>query len=176
MTHIAVMTPNPEECCFFYGHSSGEYKWMSNFHPAKFCMTHECIGKPDDNFTYVTSEHAIMHIKARLMGDEETSDKILSADKPSVAKKLGRKVKPWYEDKWISTVEVIAYSVLMNKFTQNDGLARKLKDTKNKILAEANPRDKIWGIGLGVVQAKQGAKWNGRNILGEALMKVRAEM
>ena len=171
-----MATPNSDGCVFFYGHRPGDLKCMSNFFPSKFIMSHECIGNPGDKYKYPTAEHAIMHIKACLMGDVEVSDKMLSADNPLTAKKLGRKVKPWGEEKWNSNVEAIAFHVLMAKFTQNDALACKLRDTKDKILAEASPRDKIWGIGIGALKAKQGKEWNGQNILGKALMKVRAAL
>ena len=161
---------------FFFGHAAGELKYMSNFYPCKFSMAHDCIDKADDVYTYPTSEHAIMHIKACLMGDNNIAEKILSADKPLVAKRLGRKVKPWDENKWKSNVEFIAYSVLIAKFSQNNEIAQKLLGTGDKIIAEANPRDKLWGIGIGAIKAKQGEKWKGQNILGKALMKVRAEL
>ena len=139
-------------------------------------MSHACIGVPNDVYSYPTAEHAIMHIKACLMGADEMSDKELSADKPVQAKTLGRKVKPFDADKWNLNVENIAYFVLEAKFKQNDVLARKLRDTKNKVLAEASPRDRIWGIGLGAAKAKQWTRWNGRNILVNALMKVREQL
>ena len=158
---------------YFYGHASGPHKYMSNFFPAKFRMSHTCIGKPDEAFAYPTAEHAIMHLKARLMGDESTADKILSAEKPLQAKRLGRTVKPWNESKWTKHVGTIAHEVLLAKFSCNDALAHKLRETKGRVLAEASPRDKIWGIGLGAKKAKAGEKWKGKNLLGFTLMKVR---
>ena len=149
---------------------------MSNFYPCSFTMNHECIGKGNDIYTYLTSEHAIMHIKARLMGDEEAEAKILAADKPATAKSWGRKVKPWDEQKWKDHVETIAEAVLLAKFTTNPALAQKLKDTGARTIAEAAPRDKIWGIGMSANEAVKGKAWKGRNLLGKTLMKVRAQL
>lgn len=168
--------PDPQKCIFFYGHSKGNHPYMSNFFRCKLTMTHECIGKSCDVHTYPTSEHAIMHIKACLMGDEDTADAILSTEKPLAAKRLGRKVKPWDEKKWLDHVEAIAEAVVYAKFVQNEPLARKLKDTGDKYLAEAAPRDKNWGIGMGAKKAMDGEKWKGRNLLGVSLMKARAHM
>lgn len=149
---------------------------MSNFFTCNIVMTHECIGKSNISYEYPSSEHAIMHIKACLMGDEESASAILAAERPLAAKRLGRKVKPWDEKKWMENVEAIAEAVLYAKFGQNEALARKLKDTGDKYLAEAAPRDRIWGIGMGARKALEGGQWKGRNLLGVSLMKVRARL
>lgn len=165
------MTPDPKRCIFFYGN---DFRYLSNFYPCKFKTTHECIDKPNNEYLYPTAEHAIMHIKACLMGDLEVADKILSANKPLDAKRLGRQVEPWNEEKWTRHVDAVAHAVLFAKFSQNEVLARKLKDTGDKILAEAAPHDKIWGIGIGSASATKGREWQGHNLLGKTLMKVRA--
>ena len=41
---------------------------------------------------------------------------------------------------------------------------------------EAAKNDRIWGVGIGVEEAQAGKKWRGCNILGEALMSVRAQL
>ena len=171
-------TFDPSKFAFFYGHgpSAGEFRYMSNFFPSKFTMSHECIGRPSDTYMYPTAEHAIMHTKACLMGDGEVAEKILSAGGPHAAKKFGRKVKPWDQEKWNSKVEEIAHAVLLAKFQHNKALAHRLRGTNDKILAEASPTDRIWGIGISVANAKKGGDWKGRNLLGETLMKVRAEV
>ena len=170
-------TFDPDKYAFFYGCRTGQFKYMSNYFASKFTMSHECIGRPGDAFMYPSAEHAIMHLKACLMDNDEVADKILSARMgPAAVKKLGRKVTPWDQEKWDSKVEEIAYAVVLAKFRYNEVLSQKLRGTKDKILAEASPKDKIWGIGISVAKAKNGGDWNGRNLLGETLMKVRAAM
>ena len=61
------------------------------------------------------------------------------------------------------------------KFSQNEELYRFLIGTKDKILVEASPYDKIWGIGMrkneeGILEP---SKWKGLNLLGFILMDVR---
>ena len=34
----------------------------------------------------------------------------------------------------------------------------------------------MWGIGIGVDEARRGARWNGENLLGKALMGARARI
>jgi ribA/ribD-fused uncharacterized protein len=66
---------------------------------------------------------------------------------------------------------------LRAKFSQNQNLKDYLVATGDAILVEAAPRDRLWGIGMGENNpdiADQN-KWNGRNLLGKALMQVRDE-
>lgn len=174
--------PNPKDCIFFYGHSTGDHRYMSNFYPSKIRMSHTCIDKQDATvWEYPTAEHAIMHIKACLMGDQEVADEIMATnpENPLAAKRLGRKVcksahtPHWNEEVWKSYVWSIAKAILTAKFEQNPAIAQKLKATGNMVLAEAAPRDKIWGIGMGAKTAMTGAAWKGRNLLGKTLMAVR---
>ena len=53
----------------------------------------------------------------------------------------------------------------------------KLLQTDNRIIAEAAPRDCIWGIGLGNTPKIQDFNvWRGTNILGITLMLVRLKL
>jgi predicted NAD-dependent protein-ADP-ribosyltransferase YbiA (DUF1768 family) len=53
---------------------------------------------------------------------------------------------------------------------QNEDLLAFLRSTKQKVLVEASPRDRVWGIGMGVSNpdARLPARWRGRNLLGFA--------
>lgn len=178
----ADTTPDPNHCIFFYGHSKGEYRYMSNFYQSKIRMWHTCIDQGAAKvWEYPTAEHAIMHLKACLMGDLEVADQIMATNPktPLAAKRLGRKVckskhsPDWDEAKWKLYVGSIAKAVVAAKFQQDYALATKLKATGSRILAEAAPRDRIWGIGLSEKTAMTGAAWKGHNLLGKTLMVVR---
>ena len=67
---------------------------------------------------------------------------------------------------------------LYAKFIQNDILKRKLLDTNDFILVEASPYDSIWGIGMTSAVASKVSQnqWKGKNLLGIALMEVRANL
>ena len=49
---------------------------------------------------------------------------------------------------------------------------------KDRVLVEASPVDRIWGIGLAAddVRAQKPGQWRGLNLLGFALMEVRREL
>lgn len=53
-----------------------------------------------------------------------------------------------------------------------------LRMTLDKILVEASPYDRIWGIGLSAQDEKALSveKWRGTNLLGFALTEVRDEL
>ena len=71
------------------------------------------------------------------------------------------------------------YAIVLNgswlKFSQNPELRDFLLSTGDKILVEASPYDRVWGIG--VTEQEEAAdnplKWKGENLLGFALTEVR---
>jgi len=64
------------------------------------------------------------------------------------------------------------------KFSQNPELLEFLLGTKGRILVEASPRDRIWGIGMGKqnFDVENPMKWRGTNLLGFALTETRDEL
>jgi len=152
----------------FWGHKNKD-GYLSNWYPITF--------KDDDGggIQYKSTEHYMMYKKAILMGDDKIAPIILECSTPKAAKQLGRKVKYWDEQKWIENRERIMYEGCLAKFKSNEELKVKLIATHPKILVEASPYDKIWGIGMTATHkhAKDPSKWNGLNLLGKALTKVR---
>ena len=64
------------------------------------------------------------------------------------------------------------------KFSQNQNFKDFLLSTGDKILVEASPYDRIWGIGMLETdnRAENPLLWNGENLLGFALMEVRDQL
>ena len=60
----------------------------------------------------------------------------------------------------------------------NNVFSQKLISTNNKILVEASPFDKIWGVGLDQNNPDilDENKWKGQNLLGKVLMNVRNKL
>lgn len=124
---------------------------------------------------YKTAEHWMMAEKARLFEDEETRRSIIQADHPREAKDLGRKVKNFNEETWTIYRYVIVLSGNMLKFAHSEEYQKILLGTGDRILVEASPEDRIWGIGLAEnhPDATNPMKWRGLNLLGFALTEVR---
>lgn len=93
-------------------------------------------------------------------------------------KALGRQVRGFDAKVW----DEVKFSVVLNasylKFSQNASLRDFLLQTGSKILVEASPVDKIWGIGMSASDenAQNPVKWRGQNLLGFALMRARDEI
>ena len=120
----------------------------------------------------------MMYAKATLFDNPDIAAQILSAPHPNDAKKLGRQVKRFNEEIWNTERFKIVVRANRLKFEQNQNLKAFLIATQNKVIVEASPVDKIWGVGLAendpLIQDPK--NWQGLNLLGYALMDVRAHL
>ena len=124
---------------------------------------------------YLTAEHYMMAGKAKLFNDQEIFEKILDTKHPGEVKKLGRKVKNFNPKIWYDHAFNIVAEGNYYKFSQHEDLRQFILNTGNRVLVEASPYDKIWGIGLKESHPDAGNafKWKGDNLLGFALMQAR---
>ena len=131
-----------------------------------------------DGVSYATAEHFMMAEKARLFGDEHHLGLILQAATPGEAKKFGRKVHGFVDDVWVEHRFDIVTRASVAKFGSDETLRSYLLGTGHRVLVEASPRDRIWGIGMGRnnPSVEQPSQWRGLNLLGFALMRARAEL
>jgi len=127
---------------------------------------------------YPTAEHFMMAEKARLFGDHAVLGSILASDDPGKAKALGREVRGFDEDAWAAARFDIVVRGNLAKFGQNPALGAYLRATGDRVIVEASPRDRIWGIGMGAANpdAEHPLRWRGTNLLGLALMVVRSRL
>ena len=114
--------------------------------------------------------------KANLF-DPSKVDAIAQATQPDKAKALGRAVQNYDDAVWSSVRYDKMVDVLRAKFKEpfmRDILLR----TGDRIIVEASPYDRIWGVGLDVEDTRilDEKNWRGQNLLGKALMDVRAEL
>ena len=159
---------------FFWGHTQKDpavvdRACLSQWFPRAFDV---------DGIRYETAEHFMMAEKARLFRDDEMLSKILACKTPAEAKAFGRAVRNYDDQAWgrFRSESVVRGNVA--KFGAHADLKTFLLSTEQRVLVEASPRDRIWGIGMGASNpdARLPAKWRGRNLLGFALMQARAAL
>jgi ribA/ribD-fused uncharacterized protein len=131
-----------------------------------------------DGRTYPTAEHWMMAAKARLFHDQAALQRVLGSDSPGAAKAAGRAVQGFDEQVWAAERYRIVLAGTRAKFSQHPDLLDVLTRTGDQIIAEASPRDRIWGIGLAAdhPDARHPMVWRGLNLLGFALMDARDEL
>jgi hypothetical protein len=158
----------------FWGHRKSSKptvgkECFSQWWPAPFVVDAE---------RYAGAEHFMMAEKARLFGDDETRALILNAPSPAAAKRLGRAVRGFHEGRWAAARFDIVVRGSIAKFRQNQELGAFLASTSGRVLVEASPVDRIWGIGLAADAsgATNPEKWRGLNLLGFALMEARRDL
>ncbi len=157
---------------FFWGHQ-----------PDKNGITASCFsqwyGAPFviDGQRYPTAEHFMMAEKASLFSDQATRAQVLQAPNPGAAKALGRQVRGFDEAVWLKHRFSVVVRANEAKFSQNPDLGQFLQQTESRILVEASPVDRVWGVGLTQDDERVANpnQWRGLNLLGFALMQVRRD-
>jgi ribA/ribD-fused uncharacterized protein len=142
---------------------------FSQWWPATFTVDGEC---------YASAEHFMMAAKAMLFGDVEMADRIRAAPHPRAAKALGREVRGFDERRWAEHRFDLVVEGNLAKFAQHPDLRDFLLTTGSRVLVEASPYDRIWGVGLAAddEHATSPEHWRGLNLLGFALMEVRHQL
>ncbi|WP_404797632.1 NADAR family protein [Streptomyces pristinaespiralis] len=162
------------KCLHFWGHTPRKdgtigASCLSQWWPSPFEV---------DGVRYATAEHWMMAAKARLFGDAEAERKALAAKSPAEAKKAGRLVRGFDDAVWERERFQIVRSGSVHKFGQDAALRDFLLATGDRVLVEASPMDRVWGIGLAAddERAQDPVRWRGLNLLGFALMEAREEL
>jgi ribA/ribD-fused uncharacterized protein len=158
---------------FFWGHTArGDQPgpWvLSQWFPSPFTV---------EGTDYATTEHWMMAGKAKLFGDDEIHDRVLKARTAGEAKKLGRSVRGFDDARWQAHRFERVVQGNVHKFSQHPARLDYLLATAQRVLVEASPTDRIWGIGLTADHrdATRPREWPGLNLLGFALMEARARL
>lgn len=132
-----------------------------------------------ENVKYDTTEQYLFSQRAQIVGDQVAYSKIMRNKLGRFAKKYGEEVTwPGTVDEW----RTFAYGKLKiantAKYEQNKKLRLTLFGTYPAILAEANPTDQFWGIGLrrDDQRVRSEKTWNGDNRMGFLLVELRDEL
>lgn len=140
---------------------------FSQWHPARFTV---------GGVEYANAEQYMMCNKASTFNDEDAFHRILNSKSPAEAKAIGRQVKNYDDSTWNKARVGVVIKGNYHKFSQNPEMKDILLSTGTRILVEASPHDKIWGIGLGENDARalNPGEWRGYNLLGYSLVIVRS--
>lgn len=141
---------------------------LSQWYPCKFRIDTR-------TYTFNCAEQFMMWNKAIMFKDYHSMGKIMDTESPKEQKALGRQVQGFNLERWHKVARNIVTAGNFAKFSQNPELKEYLLSTESKVLVEASPTDKIWGVGLAkddplILDSRN---WNGTNWLGECLMTVR---
>ena len=166
--YMHMHRPVRQQPAVFFWKDNEDNGCFSNWYRREFVI---------DDFKYLHVEQFMMAQKAKLFHDSERYTAILRATKPWECKDLGKQVTPFDSKTWDTVRYEVVKAGNRAKYEQNPDLKAKLLDTGNAILAEASPKDDIWGIGLDADAAANTApsEWPGQNLLGKILMELRAE-
>ena len=162
-----TLTVNGKEypAVYFYG-TEDKNGYLSNWYRSPFTV---------DGITFNCMEQFIMYEKCMTFGDTESAQKVLNAEDPKEQKRIARAASGYDEKVWDGMRQVIALRGLIEKFRQNPELKEKLLATGDAYLVESTYRDRIWACGRNLSGTGKNdiSGWNGRNILGFALMQAR---
>lgn len=144
---------------------------FSNFYPCKFKI---------NGLLFYNSEQCFMWQKAMHFNDQETAEKILHTIQPVKAKGLGRQVKNFDQKSWEDFRELAMYNAVYAKFSQNQDLRDIItaEEFDGKSFVEGSPEDCIWGVGIewNDPEIEDKDNWQGLNLLGKTLDKVREQL
>lgn len=170
-----------ENFTFFWATKSPFSQWYKcDFMGERIFRTPDYLEESEIEISFSSAEQFMMYHKCLLSLDFDAAQEVLQVKDPKKQKQIGRSLK--MTEDILETWEVFKASVVYDankaKFTQNEDLKQVLLATKGTTLVEAAPNDKIWGIGLmeSDLKAQKRETWQGKNLLGEILTKIRIDI
>lgn len=138
----------------FYS-TKNAYGEFSNFAPFPFEL---------DGCQWPTTEH---YFQAQKFEDADYKEKIRTTKSPMIAARLGRSRKVPIRHDWEQIKDDVMLCAVRAKFAAHSQLRELLLSTGDQEIIEKTTRDYYWGCGT---------DGNGKNRLGEILMRVREEL
>jgi ribA/ribD-fused uncharacterized protein len=132
-----------------------EHGFCSNFAPTPITLK----GR-----TWLTVEH---YFQAQKFAGTEHEEAVRLARSPMAAARMGRSRQRPLRPDWEAAKDAIMLEAVRAKFAQHAALRAKLLATGDAQIVEHRARDPYWG---------DGPDGSGKNMLGQILMRVRAEL
>lgn len=150
----------------FFWRKDEAFGEMSQWYSSPF----ECNG-----LMFANAEQFMMFGKAEIFGDTAMAQIILKSSDahPARHRKMGRTVANFDQSVWDSHSMKVVVTGNVCKFTQDARLMELLMSTGDRMLVEASPTDRVWGIGFDEISAMANISRWGENRLGKALMTTR---
>ncbi|KAG4440945.1 hypothetical protein IFR05_003574 [Cadophora sp. M221] len=155
--------------------------WLRTAHPGH--TEFEPVSPPPSSSELVPTEiefncteQFMMLCKALYFHDKISANLIMATNDPSLQKKYGRAVKDFAEFLWRQSCERVAFEGNWWKFARDEARRNFLLGTGDRMIREASSRDRRWGIGYKKHKALQYRGDGGENLLGKAIMQVRAKL
>ena len=165
----ALYTPsNDQQACFFTFNSP-----LSNMFPCAFQHANKC---------YNCAEQFITELKAlRLVfSDFELASNIMRMTSPHQMKRAAKHVRNLNKGYWHHVAPTLIYAGLLSKFRSNELCRTVLLATGDKVIVEASPADRFWGVGLDLKNPNmwdlETCRRRGCNVMGRLLMDVRSAL
>jgi N-glycosidase YbiA len=111
-----------------------------------------------------TSEH---YFQAQKFADVDHQEAIRAQRSSMIAARMGRDRSKKLRADWESVKDAVMFEAVCAKFTQHEELRTTLLATGDARLVEHTAKDNYWG---------DGGDGSGKNMLGQILMRVRAEL
>jgi hypothetical protein len=139
---------------------------LSNHHMCQITM---------DDKIFNCVEQAYFYQKAVMCKDDWAKGRIMAAKSPGMQKGIGEKIKDTPD--WDKNKLTVMSQICGLKFSQNVHLKEFLLKTQGTVLAEDNPKDSFYGIGLSRNSPRAGDQNNFKhNHLGHILMAIRQNL
>ena len=102
----------------FFHNPDEENGYLSNWYISQFTI---------HDMSFSSMEQYMMYKKAELFRDQEIGKRILNTQNVGEIKALGRQVKNYSDIIWNGRRQIIVYRGLLEKFSQNEELRKKLQ-------------------------------------------------
>ncbi len=152
--------------------------WLRTAHPMhNEASPPTCTFRPEgEALEFNCAEQFMMCCKALYFNDQNAWNLIRETTDPSVQKKHGRSISEFVDYLWLESCERVAFEGNWFKFAPNEARRNILLGTGERMICEASSMDRRWGIGYKSHHAmRYRGNW-GDNLLGKAIMQVRAKL
>lgn len=127
--------------------------------------------------TYSCMEQYIISEKCLFFGDTDNARYVMQETEPREMRKAGDYVSNYDHQLWLEICRDIVTEGVRSKFSSNEHAKAFLLNTGRRVIGEATKNTK-WGIGVHISDEKvmDTTKWDGENMMGQILMKVREDI